>query len=301
MGIHLLNRFLRSKNPKGINEISLSHFTGKKIAIDMSIYIYRYVSQDALLPNIQKMIHVFQKYNIRPLFVFDGKKTENKSETLIKRREDKIKAFKTYQEIKHGNNPFTAQNKRKMRDLKRKSTFINLDMINSVKNLFDTNRISYITAKGEADILCAALANSKKVYAVLSEDTDMFAYGVPIVLKYFSFVKHSVVMYNTSEILDNLNITYEEFLTVCILSGTDYNKGIGNFFDIYNAILNYKKKCCKCNSNISCAFCEWFDNNNTSDKPLFDIMETKSNYYLDNKNILKDYPFIVIRNVACVC
>jgi flap endonuclease-1 len=300
MGIHLLNRFLRSKNPKGIDEISLSELNGKKIAIDVSIYIYRYVSQDALLPNIQKMVETFQTHNIRPLFVFDGKKTKKKEETLNKRREDKNKAYKSYQEIKNGNNPFSTKNKRLMRDLKRKSTFINIDMINDVKKLFDTCNISYITAKGEADILCAALANSKKVYAVLSEDTDMFAYGVPIVLKYFSFVKHTVVRYNTKNILYNLNITYEEFLTICILSGTDYNKGVGNFFDIYNAILKYKKRDVSLNSEAK--FDEWLNTNNYDRINNIDnILVSRNNYHLDSKNILKGYPFIVIRNTTWVC
>jgi flap endonuclease-1 len=299
MGIHLLNRFLRSKNPKGINEISLSELNGKKIAIDISIYIYRYVSQEALLPNIQKMVETFQTHNIRPLFVFDGKKTEKKTETLNKRREDKNKAYKNYQEIKNGNNPFSTKNKRLMRELKRKSTFINIDMINGVKKLFDTCNISYITAKGEADILCAALANSKKVYAVLSEDTDMFAYGVPIVLKYFSFVKHTVVRYNTKDILYNLNITYEEFLTICILSGTDYNKGVGNFFDIYNAILKYKTRDVYLNNDAK--FDEWLNTNNYDHIDNIDnILVSRNNYYLDSKNILKGYPFIVIRNTTCV-
>ena len=55
MGIHLLNRFLRTKNPIGIKEIHLNSFKNKKVAIDISIYLYRYASQDALTENIFKM------------------------------------------------------------------------------------------------------------------------------------------------------------------------------------------------------------------------------------------------------
>ena len=46
MGIHLLNRFLRTKNPKGIREVHLNTFKNKKIAIDISIYLYRYASRN---------------------------------------------------------------------------------------------------------------------------------------------------------------------------------------------------------------------------------------------------------------
>ena len=50
--------------------------------------------------------------------------------------------------------------------------------VDLIKSLFDAYGISHITAIGEADILCASLVLKKKVYAVLTEDMDLFAYDI---------------------------------------------------------------------------------------------------------------------------
>lgn len=297
MGIHLLNRFLKTKNPKGIQEVHLNSFKGKKIAIDVSIYLYRYASQDALTENILKMCNLFKLYNIRPLFVFDGKSSENKQETLLIRKKEKQKAYERYIFLKNDNSCLSKNKTRLLMELKRRSTFINFKMIREVKNTLDYCNMSYIVAKGEADELCAALAKSKKVYAVLSEDTDMFAYGVPVILKYFSFVKHTVVRYDTNELLNELNLKYSEFLDVCVLSGTDYNKSCGNLFDIYDSMMDYKK-----NTSLSTSTLYdpgiWVKNNNIGDinHDIDEVMKSKKYYKINSRDILKQYPFIVIKS-----
>lgn len=300
MGIHLLNRFLRTKNPIGINETHLRSFKNKKVAIDISIYLYRYASQDALTENIFKMCNIFKKYKIRPLFVFDGKISEDKKKTIEKRKLEKREAYKQYNLLKNENSQFSKNKTRLLRDLKRKSTFINIKMIQQVKNLLDSCNMSYITANGEADELCAALAKTKKVYAVLSEDTDMFAFGVPVVLKYFSFVKHTVVKYDTPVLLNTLNLTSNEFLDVCVLSGTDYNKKCDSLFNIYDYMMEYKKCSCETKS-CSCSFKSWINNALTQNdydmtSEIEEIMSSKEHYNINEKKILSEYPFIVIKS-----
>ena len=300
MGIHLLNRFLRTKNPIGIKETHLNSFKNKKVAIDISIYLYRYASQDALTENIFKMCNIFKKYKIRPLFVFDGKISEDKKNTIEKRKLEKREAYKQYNLLKNENSQFSKNKTRLLRDLKRKSTFINIKMIQQVKNLLDSCNMSYITANGEADELCAALAKTKKVYAVLSEDTDMFAFGVPVVLKYFSFVKHTVVKYDTPVLLNTLNLTSNEFLDVCVLSGTDYNKKCDSLFNIYDYKMEYKKCSCETKS-CSCSFKSWINNALTQNdydmtSEIEEIMSSKEHYNINEKKILSEYPFIVIKS-----
>ena len=300
MGIHLLNRFLRTKNPIGIKETHLNSFKNKKVAIDISIYLYRYASQDALTENIFKMCNIFKKYKIRPLFVFDGKISEDKKYTIEKRKLEKREAYKQYNLLKNENSQFSKNKTRLLRDLKRKSTFINIKMVRQVKNLLDSCNMSYITANGEADELCAALAKTKKVYAVLSEDTDMFAFGVPVVLKYFSFVKHTVVKYDTPVLLNTLNLTSNEFLDVCVLSGTDYNKKCDSLFNIYDYMMEYKNCSCETKS-CSCSFKSWVNNALTQNdqdmtSEIEEIMSSKEHYIINEKKILSEYPFIVIKS-----
>ena len=100
MGIKYLNRYIQSQCVKSVNQIHLSDLSQKKIVIDTSIYLYRYVADDTLLENFYLMISIFRKYNIIPLFVFDGKPPKEKRELLKKRREDKKIAEEKYNNLK---------------------------------------------------------------------------------------------------------------------------------------------------------------------------------------------------------
>ena len=83
MGIKYLNKYLMQncKN-KSIEKKHLSYLSGKKIVIDTSIYLYKYQAQNALQENFYHMISLFRKYNIHPLFVFDGKPPIEKMDAL---------------------------------------------------------------------------------------------------------------------------------------------------------------------------------------------------------------------------
>ena len=86
MGIKNLNRFLREQAKESIKFISVAELSGKKIAVDISIYMYKYASEGSLLENIYLMLSVFRYYNICPIFVFDGKPPPEKKELLLKRK-----------------------------------------------------------------------------------------------------------------------------------------------------------------------------------------------------------------------
>ena len=73
MGIKNLNRFFKEECKDSIKIIQLSQLSGKKIAIDISIYMYKYTADNTLIENIYLMLSVFRHYNIIPIFVFDGK------------------------------------------------------------------------------------------------------------------------------------------------------------------------------------------------------------------------------------
>ena len=52
MGIPKLNQYLRDNCKKGIESKSLNSLRGKPIVIDASIYLYRYLSENALIENL---------------------------------------------------------------------------------------------------------------------------------------------------------------------------------------------------------------------------------------------------------
>jgi len=230
MGIRHLNRFFKENASSAIKFISMSELSGKKVAVDISIYMYKYASEDTLIENIYLMLAVFRYYNIIPIFIFDGKPPTEKKELLKKRREDRKEAEEEYINLKN-----ILNNNSNMDDIEKQELINNMDMlkrkfvhickndIENVKKLIRAYGATYYDAPGEADELCALLTTKGNVWACLSEDMDMFVYGCPRVIRYLSLLNHTVVLYDMKSILESLGISQKELREICILSGTDYN------------------------------------------------------------------------------
>jgi len=244
MGIRNLNRYLRDNCPESIRCINISELSGKKIVVDISIYLYKYEAENVLLENIYVMLSIFRYYNIIPIFIFDGKPPEKKA-FLQKRREDKEAAQEEYDKLKIQLESKQEDDDKQdiiaaMVQLKKHFVKINKDKIESVKALIRAYGATYYDAPGEADELCALLVIKKKVWACLSEDMDLFVYGCTRVLRYFSLIAHTVVLYYTKGIYNELNMTQKEFKEICVLSRTDYNINANGNNDIVSLRLMIK-------------------------------------------------------------
>lgn len=245
MGIRNLNRYLKESCPDSIRCINMAELSGKRIAVDISIYLYRYEAENALLENMYVMLSIFRYYNIIPIFIFDGKPPPEKKELLNKRKEERADAQEEYEKLKkllETNNEYNYKQDiiASMEQLKRQFVQINKEKIEKVKSLIRAYGATYYDAPGEADELCALLVIKKKVWACLSEDMDLFVYGCTRVLRYFSLIGHTVVLYYTKGILEELEMTQKEFKEVCILSGTDYNIDADGNNDKVNLIQTFK-------------------------------------------------------------
>ena len=249
MGIRYLNKFLRINCVKSINCIHLSELSGKKIAVDISIYMYKFAGDGNLIENMYVMLSIFRKYNIIPIFIFDGKSPTEKKELLIKRKNNKIESESEYNNLQlqlQKNKNMDKDEKQEiisnMDLLKKKFIYITKEQIQSVKELIRAYGLTYFDAPGEADELCAHLVINKKVWACLSEDMYMFVYGCSNVLRYFSLINHTAVLYDVNNCLSELNINQCEFRQICVLSGTDYNinNNSENTINLYNIMLLFK-------------------------------------------------------------
>ena len=66
MGIPKLNKLLLEKceNTELIKKINLHELNGKTIAVDTSIYLYKFSAQERLIENFYLLISLFINYNI---------------------------------------------------------------------------------------------------------------------------------------------------------------------------------------------------------------------------------------------
>ena len=243
MGIKHLNKFLKKECNESIELLSLKSLSGKTIVIDTSIYLYKFLvdGEESLIENLLTMLNLFRFYKITPLFIFDGETPAEKKALLEKRKEEKKTAERQYHLLKDTMNE-NVETQKQMIQLKKRFVYIKREQIELVKRLFDAYGVNYAVARGEADEMCAYLVLKGTAWACLSEDMDMFVYGVPRILRYLSIINHNVVLYDLPKILIQLKMDENELREICVLSGTDYDiENSMNSYHLYQVVDLFKK------------------------------------------------------------
>jgi len=247
--------------------VHVSDFAFKRIAIDTMLYMYKYksVMGDAWLMGFINMIKLLKKNNIHLIFVLDGKAPEQKKQEQNSRIESKektkrkiaqleedVKAYKESGFISDKLLLFVSESDKtvnlhdvynEIKKKKKQVSSININDINVFTELLDTMNIQHITASCEGEKLCCKLCKDKIVDAVLSDDSDVIAYGSPISLQKLDNKTGICFKVEIDSLLNKLSLNYSEFLDFCIMCGTDYNKnipGIGSMTS-YNLITKHRR------------------------------------------------------------
>jgi len=208
---------------------------------------------------LAKMISILRQYDIHPVFIFDGIALEEKRDTQQKRRDAVIKMQTktklledTLQSIHVVDDPldFDFDAQPDVPDIvlaewnkKFKDQMFNLDEFKHivsmrhrydvkvvdedfqlVKLLLQIMNVPYINAPREAEALCAYLCSTNICDATLSTDTDLLAYGCTYFLYSIDHTTHAIKYVNRTQLLQEMNLSDDQFLNMCILCGTDYNK-----------------------------------------------------------------------------
>lgn len=265
MGIKGLNTLLKKFSPDSICNTRLSEFKNMSIAIDVSIYAYKYLYNNGNIYYrfLQQIITLFDS-NIKPIYIFDGKPPMQKKETLEMRKEIKRKKIdsknKKLEELKKKDISdiefFKLQDE--IDKIDKSLISITPEIINNLKQMFDLLGINYIQAKEEADTVCCQLYKDGIVSASLSEDFDLLLRGSGVLIREFDYYKKTIVTYNLESILKNLKLEYDEFIDLAILCGCDYTtkiSGIGPLTALklikkYNNIENIIRLHCIGKKNI---------------------------------------------------
>jgi flap endonuclease-1 len=245
MGIKCLLKFI-IENYNLIRKTERLTYKNKKIAIDISILIYRIVisvrNSGADFTNQKGEItsHILGLFNktiellhagIIPVYVFDGKPPDIKNKTIEDRRLIRKKALEKLE------NAITEEDKIKYF---KRSSVIYKEQWDQCKELLEMMGVPYIVAPEEADSQCAYLAKTGLVDAVFTEDMDILTFGAPKIVRNLTSHKVEISEIVLEEVLQEFDLTQEQFIEFCILLGSDYNEGIYECKP--NVILNYYKK-----------------------------------------------------------
>ena len=101
MGIKNILSYLRRYEDL-IESINISQFKGQTLALDVSVFLYRYLAtfQEKWLSAFQHLIQSFQHFQINIIYVFDGVPLSDKRECLELRRENKQKFHERMKHLK---------------------------------------------------------------------------------------------------------------------------------------------------------------------------------------------------------
>jgi len=283
MGVNGINKIIKQYCKRAVRETNYREYSGKKIAIDISLTLHRLViafrdsnnGNDLVNNKGEFTSHVFGiknktlqllKNGVLPVYVFDGKPPDIKRKTLADRKIIKMKAQEKLSE--------ENLNEEDIIKYKKRTYFIKDQDIREIQELLKYMGIPYVQSLSEAELQCAALNINNKVDAVLTEDWDIILFGCKKMLK-SSDKKGILTEIDTNILLNELELNLEQFIELCILLGTDYSSGIKgmNQITLYNEYKKFK--------NID-KFFEYISNTENKDK--YEIPDDLKTNYLKIKN-----------------
>lgn len=269
MGVKNLKQLLKQCNNGITVGVHLNKYKNKKIAIDISNYMYRYKYRAKKIDNnnwyylkyMFDLIKCLRQHDIIPIGVFDNINIPNIKVNEVQKRElnkqNKTSKIKNMIENIKTENPSLIKTNTINTQLKEVKNLtlditkvVNLDKT-TWKNITEVNKLSgqiirvtkddynccrgllrylgipYITSENEADDMCGYLYKNKLIDGCLSEDTDMLAHGVGLILRNLNTYSNTVTEYKLNDICTNLGLSQSEFTDTCILMGTDYYKIYG--------------------------------------------------------------------------
>lgn len=227
MGIRNLLKLINSYPDLSV-EKEIDDYSGKKIAIDISILLYQVVisirnsGSDLTNKNGELTSHILGLFNktikllekkILPIYVFDGKPPLLKKKILELRKSIRKKAeFKM-------NNAETEEEKIKYF---KRSVTIGKKELDECRELLDLMGIPFVNAPEEADSQCAWLCKNNIADAVLTEDMDILTFGSPKIVRNLTSVKKKPIEISLENIKEKFGWTQDQFIEICILLGCDY-------------------------------------------------------------------------------
>jgi flap endonuclease-1 len=263
MGIKNLHQILQQYAEKCYSTKSLSDYAFKKVGIDISLYLYKFKATlgNNWLGAFISLISCLRKWDIHSFFIYDGKAPIEKLVEQQRRRESLAKQGDRVKNLEKEIEEYEKEGKvgemikeickkeappqalfirtsqpevkvdievvkERVETLKSMIISITEDDIKLTKELFDILRVPYTTAPDEAERFASHLCVHGKIDAVLSEDTDVLAYGTPLFLTKIDIYKNTVVELKHPEILECVEMSRDSFTDLCIMCGCDYNDNI---------------------------------------------------------------------------
>jgi flap endonuclease-1 len=243
MGIKGLTKLLSDHAPGCMREQKFESYLDRKVAIDASMHIYQFMmvigrQGDQTLTNdagevTSHLQGMFMRTcrmleaGIKPVYVFDGKPPTMKGGELAKRKDKRDEAEAALAKAKE------AGDQEEIEKMSKRTVRVTRQQSQEVMQLARLMGLPVFEAPCEAEASCAALCKAGLVYAAASEDMDTLCFACPKLARNLMSPASQgkpILEFDYEKILTELDMTWEQFIDVCILCGCDYCdsiKGVG--------------------------------------------------------------------------
>jgi flap endonuclease-1 len=201
MGIRKLFQLINDMIPEAINVIPIEQLHGWVVGVDMSIFIYQWCMTGRakhIVNKSGKFINHIQgaffriikmlTLGITPVCIFDGPPPIAKKKVIDERRKP-----------------------------------IPSEVFEEIKKLMRMMNIDIVEAPSEADGQAAMMVKEKIIQAIMTEDSDVLVFGVPLMIRGFNTSAKEVVMIDRDKLLEKLEMDEMQFIDLCIILGCDYS------------------------------------------------------------------------------
>ncbi|RLN29021.1 flap endonuclease 1a [Panicum miliaceum] len=240
MGIKGLTKLLADNAPKAMKEQKFESYFGRKIAVDASMSIYQFlivVGRTGMETLTNEAGEVTS--HLQGMFNRTIRLLEAGIKPVYSKREDATKELT--EAVEAGDKDAIEKLSKRTVKACLKSPWVlcteefkvTRQHNDDCKRLLRLMGVPVVEAPCEAEAECAALCINDKVYAVASEDMDSLTFGAPRFLRHLmdpSSKKIPVMEFDVAKVLEELELTMDQFIDLCILCGCDYCdsiKGIG--------------------------------------------------------------------------
>lgn len=229
--------------------VSLEALRGRCLAVDANNYLHQFLAlirmpdgrpltdsegrvTSHLVGLAFRTTRLLTDYQIRTVFVFDGKPPGLKEVEVEKRREQRRRAEEEWEAALKAGDYATAFSKAVM------TGRLKGDMIQDAKHLLDLLGIPWVQAPSEAEAQAAHMALRGDVWASNSRDYDSLLCGTPRLVRYLTIsgteflpskgtarrLKPEVI--ELDKFLRHHELTRSQLVDLAILIGTDFNEGV---------------------------------------------------------------------------
>jgi len=228
--------------------LSLEELSGKVVFLDGNNILYQFLAQirrpdgtplkdeqgrvTSHLSGVLYRTANLAEAGILPVYVWDGTPPEAKAEEIQRRRERREEAREAAEQAREEGDLETARAKASQ------SSRLTQEMIDQADDLLDRLGIPTLQAAGEGEATAAEAVKDGEAFALVTQDYDSLLFGTPRVVRNLTSTQKRKVpgkdeyrqvepeIVRLEQVLDELDVTREQLVTVAILMGTDFNEGI---------------------------------------------------------------------------